>query len=203
MAIRSAFREFARNESGNFAIILSILALPILALAGLGLDYARIHRAETQLQSSVDAAIAAAASQRGTVASMQRTVSDFIETNYPDGRVSVKTLVDTFVMRVEAKQEVSTSVLAAMGSPEVQISASAKLTSRTPLRQSGVSHSSASSTDRDAIRRKMQQKRRAFSQAIRNLPPSRQRELRRQYDRQLQLMSQQRSRRSAGYYISE
>lgn len=197
MARNSAIRSFANDERGNFGIIFAVIALPVIALAGLGLDYARISRAESQLQSSVDTAIAAAASQGGTVAAMQRTVSDFIESNYEGKGVSVRTFVDTHTMRVQARQNLAMSVLAAVGKPQMEISVDAKLTSRTPLRSTGTSISPALSSQQ--IGRKKQ----AFNRAIRRLPPSRQREMRRRFNEHLKFASQQRNRPGSQFYIAE
>jgi Flp pilus assembly protein TadG len=52
----SAFRRFRADTSGNVAIILGIAAIPLLAAAGLALDYSYAARERTDLQNAVDAA---------------------------------------------------------------------------------------------------------------------------------------------------
>ena len=172
---------------GNFGVIFAVVAMPLLALAGLGFDYARMSHAESQLQASVDAAINAAAGERGTVAAMQRTVADFIESNYDGKGVSVRTTVDTYAMRVEAKQQLPMGVLAAIGKPSVEIRVQAKLTSTTPLRRTGApvtasGSQEAGAVDRQALQRNIRERQRAFEQAIRNLPLAQQRALRSRYE---------------------
>ncbi|MGI9401842.1 MAG: TadE/TadG family type IV pilus assembly protein [Rhizobiaceae bacterium] len=162
--ISQAARKFRHDQRGNFAVIFAVVALPVMAIAGLGLDYARISAAEEKLQASVDGAILAAAANSGNVASMQHAVNDFIAANLPEPDIAVKTVVDTYKMTVEASYELPTSVLAAAGIPQAEISASAQLTSRSPLRNSGgVSNAQMSRKELRAARRK-------FERAIARLP---------------------------------
>lgn len=54
--MRTAFRRFRADTSGNVAIILGIAAIPLFAAAGMALDYAFAVRERTDLQNAVDAA---------------------------------------------------------------------------------------------------------------------------------------------------
>lgn len=185
-------RKFRDDRRGNFATIFAVAILPVLAIAGLGLDYARISAAEERLQASVDGAILAAASSGGTVASMQHAVNDFIAANLPDPDISVKTVVDTYKMTVEASYLLPTSVLAATGIPEAEIVANAELTSKTPLRNSG-----GKLNDRVSAK-EIQAARRKFERAIAKLP-------RKYRDRMLEKFDRMAISASAGkpYYLSE
>lgn len=53
---------FRNAEGGNVAIIFAVAAVPLLAMAGMGIDYSRAAKAKTQLRTAVDAAAMAAAS---------------------------------------------------------------------------------------------------------------------------------------------
>jgi hypothetical protein len=55
------FKALSRNESGNISIILSLTAVPLVAAAGIAIDYGRWVSATTELQVASDAAALAAA----------------------------------------------------------------------------------------------------------------------------------------------
>jgi len=50
------FRQLARNESGNTAMIFGLLLVPILGFIGLAVDSSRAYNVKMQLQSSLDSA---------------------------------------------------------------------------------------------------------------------------------------------------
>ncbi|WP_458760695.1 pilus assembly protein TadG-related protein [Afipia sp. TerB] len=53
---RDAAARFRRAESGNVAVFFAIAILPILALVGAAVDYARVNNARTALQTALDTA---------------------------------------------------------------------------------------------------------------------------------------------------
>jgi uncharacterized protein YegL len=53
---RSMAARFRRAESGNVAIFFAIAILPMLALVGAAIDYARVNNARTALQTALDTA---------------------------------------------------------------------------------------------------------------------------------------------------
>lgn len=53
---RSAATRFHRAESGNVAVFFAIAILPMLALVGAAIDYARVNNARTALQTALDTA---------------------------------------------------------------------------------------------------------------------------------------------------
>ncbi|MFZ1988638.1 MAG: pilus assembly protein TadG-related protein, partial [Alphaproteobacteria bacterium] len=84
---RSFLNRFSRNERGNFAIILAIIAIPLMGIVGLGIDLTRAYIAQTRLQNAVDNAALAAAGMSGmctsnTDTSAQCTKMKQIATNY-------------------------------------------------------------------------------------------------------------------------
>jgi Flp pilus assembly protein TadG len=52
----SIFRRFRRDTSGQFAILFSLLLIPILAGVGLSIDYTYLSQAQRRLQDSADTA---------------------------------------------------------------------------------------------------------------------------------------------------
>lgn len=164
-------RRFARHESGNFAIIFSLAALPLAGLAGLALDYSRISSTKDKLQASVDAAIIAAAANGNKtggdkVSVMQNLVADFVEANFDEPGVKVNTVVDTYVMRVEARYTLDLPVMAAVGKPQTEIIVTAEVTSRVPLRGGAV----AAPGQAHEFERQVRQARQKLMEATRTLP---------------------------------
>ncbi len=60
-------RRFLAHERGNVAILFALMAIPLFAIMGGAIDYARAYRIRSQLQSMLDAgAVAAAVAYRET-----------------------------------------------------------------------------------------------------------------------------------------
>ncbi len=157
-------RAFARCERGNFGIIFALAAVPVLGVAGMALDYSRISSTRENLQASVDAAITAAAATGGRVEAMQHVVTDFVDANFEGEGVKVTTTVNTNDMRVEARYMLDLPVLAALGKPQVEITASAEVESETPLRGGSVANSHAIG------KQDVQRARSQFDQMTRRMP---------------------------------
>lgn len=54
--LRSLVSRFKSNQSGNFAMVMALLIVPIGIAIGLGVDYARASNARATMQSALDAA---------------------------------------------------------------------------------------------------------------------------------------------------
>jgi uncharacterized membrane protein len=130
--------RFGRCERGNFAIIAALAAVPLFGVAGLALDYARIHAAQDKLQTAVDSAALAAAASGEPVNVMQSIVNDFVKANFGTEKVDIVTEVGTDTLEVEARYRLDTPILAAAGQPRSDIIARAEITSPVPLRQGSV-----------------------------------------------------------------
>ena len=61
--------SFARDRSGNVAIIFALLLVPIMGMIGLAVDFGRAHLIQSRTQAAVDAAALAA----GRVAQVEST----------------------------------------------------------------------------------------------------------------------------------
>lgn len=59
-----SFLRFARNQAGNATLITGLAAIPLVASAGLAIDYVRGTRAASELQSVTDSAALAAAAAK-------------------------------------------------------------------------------------------------------------------------------------------
>ncbi len=59
-ALRHHFKRYFRSDRGNMTMIASIAAIPVIAAAGMAVDYARISRVKDKMQLIVDGAALAA-----------------------------------------------------------------------------------------------------------------------------------------------
>jgi len=59
--VPSTISEFASDRSGNFAILSSLLAVPIVMAVGLAIDVSTIARTKSTLQNAIDSAVLAVA----------------------------------------------------------------------------------------------------------------------------------------------
>ena len=82
--VRGLVRRFFGNNRGNATIMVTLAAIPMVASAGIAIDYMRGLRSASELQGVTDAAALAAASARnvtGTI-SQQLTQRAAIATKY-------------------------------------------------------------------------------------------------------------------------
>ena len=62
--MRQQLRKYLRSTGGNMTLIASLSAIPVIASAGLAIDYMRGSRSAQELQQVADAAALAAASAK-------------------------------------------------------------------------------------------------------------------------------------------
>ncbi len=80
---RQFLSRLARNERGNFAMIMGLVAIPLLGIVGLGIDLSRAYIAEARLQGAVDSAALAAAGLNGqTEAKIKAITTNYFYNNY-------------------------------------------------------------------------------------------------------------------------
>ncbi len=63
MAMRKPLLRFLGCESGNYAITFAIVALPVMLIAGIAVEYSDLSRHESALQQAIDSGVLAAASR--------------------------------------------------------------------------------------------------------------------------------------------
>lgn len=82
--LRNALRGLIRNDRGNMTMIMGLASIPVIAAAGMAIDYARISRVHDEIQLIADgAALAAAGAKNLTGTSEQKkTQRVAIATNY-------------------------------------------------------------------------------------------------------------------------
>ncbi|ALE16857.1 Von Willebrand factor type A domain protein, associated with Flp pilus assembly [Altererythrobacter epoxidivorans] len=76
MTSKEAHRNFVKDERGAVAATYALVLIPLIAVVGLGFDYARVMGMDTELQNAADQAALAGASQLdGTSGSMERAIN--------------------------------------------------------------------------------------------------------------------------------
>jgi Flp pilus assembly protein TadG len=89
-AISGKLRRFARNSRGNATMIATLAAIPMVACAGLAIDYLRGIRSATELQQVTDAAALAAASAKNVTGTQANQMSQraTIASNYINASIA-------------------------------------------------------------------------------------------------------------------
>ena len=80
--------RFARNEAGNFAVMFSLAMIPLVAVAGLAVDYSRTSDMRSKIQSAADgAAMSAALEYRktGNKDNLSNIAQQYFEANLAGG----------------------------------------------------------------------------------------------------------------------
>ena len=80
----ASLRRFGRAEDGSYMVYGGLAAIPLVALAGLGVDMARFYLAEARLQSAIDAAAIAMGSAEGTDDEIKTLGRSYFYANFPE-----------------------------------------------------------------------------------------------------------------------
>lgn len=125
-----------RNERGQFAVIFALLMIPLLGLLGLGLDTALTYRLHQDLQTSLDAAVAAAIRTTDN-AHRSEVARNFFETNWTgrghktsnDGSLKVNLSYDpdTKILTGSARAYRNTVFMTVLGIKRVTVNASSSV----------------------------------------------------------------------------
>lgn len=84
--LKSLVTGFVGDKAGNFAVMMSVLALPIFGSIALAVDYSNLMRQRGAIQSSLDAAALAASKEYSTgmpVSALEAYAFDYFESNLP------------------------------------------------------------------------------------------------------------------------
>jgi Flp pilus assembly protein TadG len=79
-----AFKRLIEDRSGNFAILASVVSVPLLLAVGLSVDYVNISRVKAELQQSIDSAALAVAREGDGLTQTQATAiaTNFLRENF-------------------------------------------------------------------------------------------------------------------------
>ncbi len=127
-ALRSRTKFWARRD-GSVAIVFGVSAVPIVAMLGTGVDYARVVAYHSSLQESVDAAALAGVTAQRDGKDAQKAAKAFMAMKYGEGVGKATTIVspDPNAGKVTVRGQVSvpTTLLKIVSPNSVTISATA------------------------------------------------------------------------------
>ena len=127
--------NFLKDTSGNVALSLALLGLPVMATAGAAIDYTQLNRKNSMLQDAVDAAALSVGRTMLTSNRKQirKDVREFLETNLSAEQYAEIKKLRIRIQRgkqgllVEAKAEHPTSFLSVAGIEKLKYSPAAQL----------------------------------------------------------------------------
>jgi Flp pilus assembly protein TadG len=150
--MRRLISNFGRNQRGNVAVVFGLAAIPILGVAGVALDYSRASHFRSKLQTTVDAAALAGATETSDDA-INGTVDAFMNAALPGGltvnHVTYTLDIQPSTVAVTAEAKVQTTIGALFFS-EMPVSASATASHGEPIRLVDISVTNFNSDAADA-----------------------------------------------------
>ncbi len=118
-------KKFLVDKKGSIAIQFSIVAMPLIAVGGVGIDYSRISVAKAGLQSTLDQNISnlkpSAFSNRKQ---MEAYIVSLAGVNMESKTITADITIKENVLRVSLKDTIKTPALSLMGRPEFEVLAS-------------------------------------------------------------------------------
>ncbi|MEM9329683.1 MAG: pilus assembly protein TadG-related protein [Pseudomonadota bacterium] len=120
-------QNFVSDNKGNVAITAAILALPMLLLAGVGIEFSRISSAENNMRATVDNASVDAARLFRLGPRAQKEIEAFINANSGRNTAQVRIRIHKNKIKIDAKDEIETPLLSTIGQPTTEITASVEV----------------------------------------------------------------------------
>ena len=128
--LRASVCRFSRDRGGQAAMTFALAALPILAGAGVAVDFSRIATKHTSLQQATDSAalaIAQAATSSTTNANVLAQAQNYISTNYNNKSATVTSETissDHTSVCVAAQDNVQLGLMSMFGTSSKAVTAS-------------------------------------------------------------------------------
>lgn len=115
-------KKFLEDKKGSLAIQFSIVALPLIAAIGVGIDYSRISVAKTGLQSTLDQNVA---NLRPSAFSNRKQMEEYIVSlagvNMQSDAIVADISISEDILRVSLKDTLNTPALSIIGTPEFEV----------------------------------------------------------------------------------
>jgi Flp pilus assembly protein TadG len=135
MTLGSLFREFAESRSGQFAIIASLLSLPLLAAVGLSIDYSYAVQTRSRLHDANDAAALFAAKvykKTGAVPD-NATILGFLTSNFNKSASELDPVIQSvsvkdMVLTVDAQVSAPVFIMGIFDQNRIEISTTSSVT---------------------------------------------------------------------------
>jgi Flp pilus assembly protein TadG len=135
MALASLIRRFGKNNSGQFAIMMSLISLPLLAAVGLSVDYSYAVQTRSRLRDANDAAALFAAREykKSGVLPSNDTILGFLTSNFNKSSADIdpdikNITVKDMVVTIDAHVSAPVFIMGIFGHDTVEISTTSSVT---------------------------------------------------------------------------
>lgn len=115
------FDKFLSGERGNVAMIFAILALPMIMLGGLGIEYSRVSSAESSLETVVENASQNSTRMFQLGPRAETELEAMINANTGRETAKVDITIDQNTLKIEAWDFINTPLLGTIGRPKSKI----------------------------------------------------------------------------------
>lgn len=132
MRIPNLMRHFLQSGAGVAAVVFGLMVPVVVSGVGLSVDIARTYLVRERLSHAIDAAaLAAAASPSDDPQKVERKVQDFVEANYPPGKVGFTIDIDVEsegeYLNVNATARLDTTFMRVFGKDYVDVYAETQI----------------------------------------------------------------------------
>lgn len=121
------FRAFIADRRGNFAVIMGVILLPVIAVMGAAIDYSRMHAAETRLQGVADATLVAAIQDAHDPSSLLYLARQYAQGNANGMEIEAEIDLEPGKVGLTLSTDLDLPFLAAAGMPEVTLEAHSRI----------------------------------------------------------------------------
>lgn len=130
MDMRCGLLNFLKNTSGNVAVTIALLGIPLVGTAGAALDYTQLNRKTTILQNATDSAALAAAQHINdkTQQELESLADEFLRTNLSASHYAQIKNVDLVIsnnqgsLTITASAKMPTTLISVLGITELDYS---------------------------------------------------------------------------------
>ena len=139
MTILSCIRAFAKDTSGNIAMMFAVTAGSLMTASGVAVDYSRYSNAQAMISSAADAAAIAGAKTRGDATVRERAARDVFESNLRNAgftgaiNANYRNITDNGAptgYRVEANGAVKSTMGGFLGNPTQNVRTAAQASAK-------------------------------------------------------------------------
>ncbi|MDP1626312.1 TadE/TadG family type IV pilus assembly protein [Parvibaculum sp.] len=130
---QNLFRRLWNDRSGNFAAILAISMVPIVAAVGASVDISRAYIVESRLKAALDASALAIGGSTGlSAAQMQTMAQSYFSANYPASKIGVPGTLSVTqngnVVSLSVSADMPTSLMGVVGINTLKVAATTEVT---------------------------------------------------------------------------